>query len=258
MSAHPFYKISASGNTTLFLPTRDVDAAKRTLLSVAMGPQGVEAEQAAFADVEKGRVEMAGGEFCANACRAMGALLDLHNSAAAHEAERKYQISISGMDSPVDLVAKGFAPVWEISAAFRLPPLIWEKDGCLCHLPGISHLLIETEELPGPEEAAGQAAKLSQECCAKQPAHGFVWWRKAGGVLELLPYVIVPSAGTAMVESACGSASMALAFALHAREGREIFAIAQPSGEKLFCQLENGRITLGGKVTLCAAGKLWL
>lgn len=258
MQSHSYYKIGASGNTTLFLPVKDVDRADRLLLLAAMGPQGVGAEQAAFVDIQKRRVEMAGGEFCANACRAMGALLDLHEPDSRQSSERHYRIRISGMDSPVDLEVKGSKPVWEISAAFNLKPISLQKDGNLCNLPGISHLLIETENLPSPEDASGLAESMVSECNTGQPALGLVWWRKSGECLDILPYVMVPSAGTAMVENACGSASMALALALHGREGQEKFSIVQPSGEKLFCQVKGDSLLLKGRVSLCSAGELWL
>lgn len=263
MRKFTFFKFSPSGNTTLFLSGSCADpVARAACCRQALEKDGIDAEQAAFADTSLKSVEMAAGEFCANACRAFGALLDME-AMPENRAPRLYEMRITGSSGPVVLEVSGNAPQWRIKATFSVKEtkhVLAGKNKILVQLPGISHLLINDPEFPEPdlmEDAAAQLRAIHN--LDGLPACGTVWWRKRGQIFEIMPWVHVPEAGTSMLESSCGSAALALAASQMATSKNAVFHIRQPSGEELEIGLDGaGRASLCGNVILCARGELWL
>lgn len=263
MRKFTFFKFSPSGNTTLFLGGSCADAGSRAAYCrQALGKDGINAEQAAFADTSLKSVEMAAGEFCANACRAFGALLDME-AMPESAASRLYKMRITGSSGPVDLEVSGYAPQWQVKATFsakEAKQALAGNNKILVQLPGIAHLLINTPEFPQLERMEDTAAQLrALHDLDGLPACGIIWWRKSGKVFEIMPWVHVPGAGTSMLESSCGSASLALAISQMESSQNAIFQIRQPCGEELEIELDGaGKASLGGNVILCARGEIWL
>ena len=233
-----FWKLSTAGNTTLFLEKR-CDAGEALELICA--------EQAGYVDLAARSLCMAGGEFCANACLAYGALLD----ALGFFPE---QLSIG--DTTIKVRARGKMPVWEVCAQFPLPECKWEggEDVRVCHAQGISHVLLRCPELPAREGSLEIAAGVRRDWrLDSRPAAGVVWWRQLADCLEILPVISVPSLGTCNLEPACGSASIALALGMGA--GRH--SIRQPSGKTLLVDAGADSISVTGEVLFQASGELW-
>lgn len=257
-----FSLFSPAGNTTLLLRSFPATAAERAFFC-GRGMEIILAEQAAFADVAEGLLTMAGGEFCVNAARSFGALLD-KQAGGSGGTTRRYAARVSGWQGDIELEAKGAQPHWVIGAKLALPPcpLMENAQGMQCaHLPGISHYLIQSAQFPAAAQAAEEARRLLQlHGTGQAAATGVVWWRKKGEKLAIWPYVMVPGAGTAMLESSCGSGSLALALALHAQNGRQNCALLQPGGDVLDIELDrDGKEALiSGGVDFLAGGDLWL
>lgn len=241
-----FYKFSPSGNLTVFL-LGDPALASRYCPS-ALGESGVGGEQAGMVDVRARILEMAAGEFCVNACRALAALLALLNPG-----EKRFTARISGLDAQVELEAEGRPPQWRSRAIFPMPELAFAENRV--DMPGISHVFEKTAVFPRREEAMalGQAS-AGRVSGGGIPAAGHVWWREKGSDLEILPFVSVPGAGTAMLESSCGSASLGLAALL----GRDLCRIRQPSGAVLEIHRSEGLAVVAGTVDLICQGQIWL
>ncbi|WP_337809888.1 hypothetical protein [Desulfovibrio sp.] len=134
MPALDFSKWSPGGNTTLFFPAAGLDAARQAELArQAMRPDSLGAEQAGFVSVEERRLRMAGGEFCVNATRAFGALLAFRESASPEATlqgiarqklanEHRYEVQVSGWQTPIRLQVRGTSPHWQVRAELQLPP----------------------------------------------------------------------------------------------------------------------------------------
>lgn len=259
---YSFCKFSSSGNTTVLLPVEEV--ADKKIAAYAMSRDCICAEQAGMAELSRKHLEMSGGEFCANACRAMGALLDLRSGQSSTTSKiREYEITVSGYFGKVHLEVSGSVPDWQVCANFMLADIKMEEYGgnWLVSLPGISHLLIECDRLPESEAIPELAAKMLNRFNINEfSALGLAWWRKKAEGFELKPYVIVPEAGTAMLEGACGSATMALAFFQVNSGFQSSCVVRQPSGQIMECSIgERGeKVKLSGSVNLCASGLLWL
>lgn len=253
-----FCELSPSGNVTVFLEGRlsDVDRAWYCGQAVAR----LDAEQAGFANVAAKSLAMGGGEFCGNACRAFGALLDLHDPRPDPSIPLETEISMAGFSSPVHLLVAGGAPLWSSTATFPLRVCgICETDSgaLIVHLPGISHALIKADPFPPEEEMPALAMKAFAALgLAEVPAAGIVWWHPEMDGYGIAPYVRVLNPRTAMLESACGSGSMALAFGLGLDGGK--IRVRQPCGEAIEVGVAGGNVSIAGEVRLLARGEIWL
>lgn len=253
----PFYKFSPGGNDTVFLLARTPNPPLRAqLCKQALSASGVGGEQAGFVDPELRLLTMAGGEFCVNACRALGALL--HMLSANSCQKQRHEGRISTLSETILLEVDGAAPRWQSAAIFKAPAISFEKkarDEVLAGMSGISHLFLKTDMFPSAADAPKLAAKyFLKHGLDKEPASGVVWWRKKRNIAEIMPFVQVPEAGTAMLESACGSASMCLSLLLDS----PTCLIRQPSGDILQISHDKDQISVSGPVRLICEGHIWL
>ena len=292
MPALTFSKWSPGGHPTLLFPDAGQRPAEQArLASLALDSSMLGGEQAGFVNLSQHKLRMAGGEFCVNASRAVGALLaytaqysgpeqgvldgiaprseqKTEAAAPAEHPVRLDEIQVSGWQTPVRLRTRGSAPLWQVEALLRLPEYsitTIEKGAHLVRLPGICHLLLGGATHPLPDDCHAVAAQLRQQHGLEaEPAAGVIWWRECQGLLDMLPLVHVRDAGTTFLENACGSGALALALALClARAGtRRSFSIMQPGGSALDVRLfaESGLDMAGidGPVSLVARGKVWL
>lgn len=234
-----FWKFDTAGNTTLFLGKR-IEAVKAL--------HAVPAEQAGFFGIDPPELVMAGGEFCANASLAFGALLRFLGSSSTCP-------RICGQHVTVDV--SGTVPYWKVTGVFQVPEYFWEdtEEAQICHLAGISHALIKGEEWPDAQESLVKAVDMRARLnLDRAQAAGVVWWQKNGQNFRLMPVVSVPGLGTCNLEGACGSASIALALA----HGPGSYSLKQPSGEIIYIELAGEKLTLSARVTLQAQGQIWL
>ena len=249
MPALDFSKWSPGGNTTLFFPAAGLDAARQAELArQAMRPDSLGAEQAGFVSVEERRLRMAGGEFCVNATRAFGALLAFRESASPEATlqgiarqkltnEHRYEVQVSGWQSPIRLQVRGTSPHWQVRAELQLPPcpITHPEQGIhLVRLPGICHLLLDGEVHMQPEDCIAASRMLRRQYgMTGEVASGVIWWGRRAGMLDMLPVVHVRDAHTTCIENACGSGALALALLLAAKGNRKPLDIMQPGGSSL-------------------------
>ena len=290
MPALTFSKWSPGGNTTLLFPdTGQRPAEQARLASLALDSSMLGGEQAGFVNLPQHKLRMAGGEFCVNASRAVGALLaytaqysgpeqgvldgiaprseqKTEAAAPAEHPVRLDEIQVSGWQTPVRLRTRGSAPLWQVEALLRLPEYsitTIEKGAHLVRLPGICHLLLGGATHPLPDDCHAVAAQLRQQHGLEaEPAAGIIWWRECQGLLDMLPLVHVRDTRTDYLESACGSGALALALSRFRNNGGKHFSIMQPGGSPLDVRLfsEDGSSMAGvdGPVALVAHGQVWL
>lgn len=201
MRSIQFSKWDPSGNTTLFFP-QDTPGNHAALAHGALLQQKLGGEQAGFVDTQNGSLIMAGGEFCVNATRCFGALLDLcalrqgiHFSPSS---PRAYLVRVSGWPDSIPLRVTGSLPSWQVEATLRfrsLPVLQREAGKDLVEFPGIAHLLINTALHPAPRPSPEEGMRILRETgLASREAAGAVWWRKQGNGLSIDPIVYVRDA----------------------------------------------------------------
>ena len=246
------------------------------------------------------RLRMMGGEFCVNATRAAAMLLavsgGLTQLPACEEATPVWggELMVSGMDRPVFiLVSPDDAALLAAARACSGPPapgapLAAPASGpllfcaaqvdcaapgvrcedarpgvTLVRMPGMSHLLVDTASHPLPALSAWKdgSAHWRESCgLAEEPASGVIWFRREGPAFRIWPAVEVKATHSEHLETACGSASLALALNNWRHSPPEPTGIIQPSGEilRVFPASIPGRAWIAGPVRLAAQGTAYV
>ena len=202
------------------------------------------------------RMDMMGGEFCANATRAYGLY-----SAGFYDTDGLVDIEVyvSGQEGTTDVIAdvKNQKAYVALDAPIGRENLTIDgKDCTLIKLHGISHLVVEEEEDKEFVDKALEVLKKDH----KDEAYGVLFFNKEK--LELIPYVYVEGSETLFRESSCGSGTIAIVNYLEGDidkldEDYKI-AINNPAGElEVFVyEFEDGKkLCVGGKVELSEVEK---
>lgn len=277
-----FFKLSPGGNTTLLLVDENFLPRERAAIAAeVLDPLHLHAEQVGFVDLKAPRLEMAGGEFCLNATRALGALLGLTAWEARPAPERPAALRwrgtarVSGMPVPALLEVSGDAariPETDAAVFLDLPSSVpceaVAPGAVLVRLPGIVHLLLDRTRHPFPDDWQAACALWRRRFdLEKEPAAGCVWWHAAGDVLHADPVVRVKEPYSLCRETSCGSGALALALAREtvlksARScDEQELRVMQPSGVPLRVRLSREgnllRARVGGPVRLLARGDVF-
>lgn len=202
------------------------------------------------------RMDMMGGEFCANATRAYGLY-----SAGFYDTDGLVDIEVyvSGHQGTTDVIAdvKNQKAYVALDAPIGRENLtIAGKDCTLIKLHGISHLVVEGEEDRDFVDKALEVLKKDY----KDEAYGVLFFNKE--MLEMIPYVYVEGSETLFREGSCGSGTVAVVNYLEGdidklNEDYKI-AIKNPAGElEVFVyEFEDGKkFCVGGKVELSEVEK---
>lgn len=202
------------------------------------------------------RMDMMGGEFCANATRAYGLY-----SAGFYDTDGLVDIEVyvSGHQGTTDVIAdvKNQKAYVALDAPIGRENLtIAGKDCTLIKLHGISHLVVEGEEDRDFVDKALEVLKKDY----KDEAYGVLFFNKE--MLEMIPYVYVEGSETLFREGSCGSGTVAVVNYLESdidklNEDYKI-AIKNPGGElEVFVyEFEDGKkFCVGGKVELSEVEK---
>lgn len=197
------------------------------------------------------RMDMMGGEFCANATRAYGlysagfydvdGLVDIEVYVSGHEgttdviADVKNQKAYVAMEAPLD------KKIIEING----------KEYPLIELKGISHLIVEEKE---DKKFVDDALKVLKEKY-KAEAYGILFFDKEN--LQVIPYVFVEGSDTLVREGSCGSGTIAVVNYLiddiNSLDEDYKISIKNPAGElEVFVyEFEDGKkLCVGGEVEL--------
>ncbi len=276
MSCIPFYKLSPSGNMTLLFEGLDHGKNKRMLYATkGLLPCHIGAEQAGFIDISKGKLEMAGGEFCINATRCLALLMALEQ---ADSTTWQGVVHSSGFNQPlhtkVEKISKS-PHVNDYDVKLSVPltsiPYIQELDKGinLVQLPGISHLLIDERSIAFcAKDWQNQAAKLRKHYNLEQElAVGCIWWHHISSNVNsnnedeqtffMHPVVVVKEPWAEHYENACGSGALALALWLFSKTKCNSYIMQQPGGNltiNIQEDIQQLKAIVGGKVNLVAQG----
>lgn len=220
-----------------------------------------ELEQGGFLETGQGtgavKLHMAGGEFCGNATRAAAALF-----IDDFEGERRFAtvadyslvkssnegylfpIEVSGTDRALSVTCERVSSkAWMVETEMPLPPLreireILDIEGIspgvpVIHLDGISHLVLDSQEVPFDKDNYEERARslLQAAGLTTRPAAGVIWRAKRDDCIEMNPVVFVSSINTCFYETSCGSGATALVLDELLRNGVEtsVVKVVPPS-----------------------------
>lgn len=265
----PFFKLAPGGNPTILTDDAYIASlpakTRADIANALLHSDHLYADQVGFLSVtgETPHMEMMGGEFCVNAVRSAAAVFARKGALPRTGAnEWQGEISTSGATGPVRVLVREItsATAYESALAVPRPPQSAVRqlgDGeILVRLPGITHLLLNTKYHPLPESPIGQAReKRRQYGLEKEEAAGVIWFSEKDGACSIVPVVHVAAVGSSVLESACGSGSLALA--LYAAAGKEL-AVLQPSGHALNISFDSDAAWIRGAVTITAHGHTYV
>ena len=255
-----YFRANPCGNITGFVVAPVYPGYRKAYTDCIMEQIDKDVEQVGFiSPAYEGaplRMDMMGGEFCANATRAYGlysagfydtdGLVDIEVYVSGHEgttdviADVKNQKAYVALDAPLD------KKTVEIDG----------KDYTLIKLHGISHLIVEEKE---DKEFVDKALEILKKDY-KDEAYGVLFFDKEK--LEMIPYVYVEGSETLFREGSCGSGTVAVVDYLEddvekLDEDYKI-SIKNPAGElEVFVyEFEDGKkLCVGGKVELSEVEK---
>ncbi len=284
----PFYKLSPGGNPTVLVPEAALPkgVSRAALARVLMDMDHLGAEQVGFIrpDANPPCMDMMGGEFCVNACRSaalifarLGRLSVTEKNADGTPAAWAGEIATSGLDRPALVTARampdgtftaavavplaGRAPLDKAAPPAKTFPLEDPAPGiCLARLPGIAHLLLDMTLHPLPADWRQTAVDIRLRYAPEgEEAVGVVWHERLEGTEKrrIHPAVWVRDTDSLVMESACGSGSLALALWAARQNGRTAASVRQASGHDLTVRLEPGRAWIDGPVELTAKGTVY-
>lgn len=255
-----YFRANPCGNITGFVVAPVYPGYRKAYTDCIMEQIDKDVEQVGFiSPAYEGaplRMDMMGGEFCANATRAYGlysanfydtdGLVDIEVYVSGHEgttdviADVKNQKAYVALDAPIG----------------RENLTIDGKDCTLVKLPGISHLVVEAEEDKEFVDKALEVLKKDH----KDEAYGVLFFNKEK--LDMIPYVYVEGSETLFRESSCGSGTIAVVNYLEddiAKLDEDYkISIKNPAGElEVFVyEFEDGKkFCVGGKVELSEVEK---
>ena len=268
-----FYKASPGGNTTILILDPVAPPERSEAARVLMAANHLQAEQVGYLDLRvlPVRLDMMGGEFCGNACRAAAAVMAQEGVGLAQIDENFVgELSVSGVDRP--LLVRVDPVQGECWAEMPLPPVsapdgheglrtLEPGIGLVC-LPGITHLCLDESYHPFPSEFAAESAILRARYGLEGEAVGCIWYRTSPQY-AIKPVVWVRSTASTHYETGCGSGSLALALWLGRGQNFPMaLRVLQPSGNEIGVRIdaeENGlRAWIHGPVALVARGEAFL
>lgn len=255
-----YFRANPCGNITGFVVAPVYPGYRKAYTDCIMEQIDQDVEQVGFiSPAYEGaplRMDMMGGEFCANATRAYGLY-----SASFYDTDGLVDIEVyvSGHEGTTDVIAdvKNQKAYVALDAPIGRENLTIDgKDCTLIKLPGISHLVVESEEDKDFVNKALEVLKKDH----KDEAYGVLFFNKEK--LEMIPYVYVEGSETLFREGSCGSGTIAVVNYLEddiAKLDEDYkISIKNPAGElEVFVyEFEDGKkFCVGGKVELSEVEK---
>lgn len=255
-----YFRANPCGNITGFVVAPVYPGYRKAYTDCIMEQIDKDVEQVGFiSPAYEGaplRMDMMGGEFCANATRAYGLY-----SASFYDTDGLVDIEVyvSGHEGTTDVIAdvKNQKAYVALDAPIGREKLTIDgKDCTLIKLPGISHLVVEEEE---DKEFVNKALEVLKKD-HKDEAYGVLFFNKEK--LEMIPYVYVEGSETLFREGSCGSGTIAVVNYLEddiAKLDEDYkISIKNPAGElEVFVyEFEDGKkFCVGGKVELSEVEK---
>ncbi len=191
-------------------------------------------------------------------------VLAMEVSGAGYILEAKYLIDSSGkVDDVIVPMPIRFVP----ADCLKQSQLFWNENEMtvtIVHLDGISHVIVDSNrfsEIGGdPGNLLETKHILASFGLEQLEAAGVIFTRQVGDSVAIVPVVYVRETDTLILETACGSGTVALAQKIAFEKGESVFVkIIQPSGETIAARVEmlNGMFesaSIMGKVNICEEG----
>lgn len=269
-----FVKMNPNKNTTILVLNECPRGNYRSIAQKLMSLESVYAEQVGFVESPTNpkadyRLEMMGGEFCANALASLSAYMAYKQSLEVGQ-KKKFDFESSGSDVLVETETQKLNKSFRTKLVMPLPVSITEKE---CSFNGqvikvgivvyedACQGLIQIDE--GSEQSALIAKHVLHEvldnCYATK---GVTLFSK--NPYQIKPLIYVMDTNTEIWENSCGIASASLALYISHRGKMNVsMRLKQPSGEFIYATVDYKKeritkVTIEQDILLSAKGTAFL
>ncbi len=264
MPSFRFYKMNPGGNTTVFILDPVAPSLRAPIARQLLQTSHLHAEQVGFLrlDTDPVRLDMMGGEFCGNACRAVGAVMVREKTGLERKNDMLCsRIAVSGVDELLNICVKQDTSFCRTQMPLlEAPDITRPAPGLsLVRLPGITHLCLDEKLYPFPKEYVQAVIDWRRQLRLNELAVGCIWYRSEN--LSIQPVVWVQETNSTCYESACGSGSLAVALTLTPEDKKKSdFQILQPSGARIGVELDTTarKAWIYGTVEYIAKGEVFV
>ncbi len=248
MNGFTLHKFDAGGNPTVLVDnvsggihgSNYPEVARNILNNKGLG--GV--DQVGFIEKPQregpdGRMVMMGGELCINALRCYGGFLASERQLKAGN----FSIETSGVDAPILVTVRSEEGITKSKVQLDCVPVVSIADDVhTVDLPGIRHHIVFTPKPLSKVELRRRLANMACHHHLEFEAIGMIAISPFNGSFLISPLVHVPATRTSIMETSCGSGSLAAYLVLANSVGTMQTRLWQPSGECLEVE-EVGRHT---------------
>ncbi|MED3997910.1 diaminopimelate epimerase [Peribacillus frigoritolerans] len=269
-----FIKFNPTQNMTILVKTNYLVEEYKHIASKIMSYNSVHAEQVGF--IEKpinnkaaAKLQMAGGEFCGNACMALAAFI-ASEKGLKHNDLAEIILEASGTDKLITCQMKRNLDEYHCLITMPIPKKIEQRtikyDGndlnmIIVRYHEFIHIVIEVEEFSKTvREKAQSLAKLLGVTLGANLIGVLLYKSKSK---EMAPLIYVPHLDSLIWERGCGSGTASLgAYLAWKNKGEIVTNIRQPGGDiKVFATCHGEELTsllIEGSVQIVAQGKAFI
>jgi len=269
-----FIKFSPTQNMTILVKTDHAAEKYNHIATRLMSYDNVYAEQVGFIEPTRrteaaARLEMAGGEFCGNACMALAAH---HASEAglAHQESMDIMLEVSGTDQLIMCHVKKQQNEYDCQVTMPIPKQIEQRtiryegielDMVIIRYAEFIHIVIEVDDFDDTMKKRAQTLARLLGLTLGDKLIGILLYQSHSE--EMAPLIYVPELDSLIWERGCGSGTASVGAYLAWSQQRQITQyIKQPGGAiKVVAQwngAELGSITIEGSVGIVAQGKAFI
>ncbi|NRR23381.1 diaminopimelate epimerase [Brevibacillus sp. MS2.2] len=237
-----FIKFNPTQNMTILVKNNHPTEEHTLIASKIMSYDSVHAEQVGF--IEKSNhdgaaayLQMAGGEFCGNACMALATFI-AHENGLQHQEWTNIVLEASGTDHFVACRVKRIEDEYYCQVSMPLPKKIEQQsinyDGdeinmVIVRYPGFFHIVIEVDEFSKAVRKRAQSLAKLLGVTVGANLIGVLLYQPASN--EMAPLIFVPPVDSMIWERGCGSGTASLgAYLAWKKQGDIAAPIRQPGG----------------------------
>ncbi|GLI06849.1 histidine racemase CntK [Paenibacillus tyrfis] len=269
-----FIKFNPTQNMTVLVKTNHPVEEHEHIASKLMSYDNVYAEQVGFIEqpvkhAAAARLQMAGGEFCGNACMALAAFIAAEEGLKPNDVT-KIVLEASGTDHFVMCQVRRTADEYVCQVTMPLPKKIerttitydgHDLDIVIVRYHDYIHIVIEVEQFHQTVRKTAQALAKLLGVTLGSSLIGILLYKS--GPDEMAPLIYVPSLDSMVWERGCGSGTASLgAYLAWKNKGAVAAQIRQPGGTIRVTadwdQEELTSLAIEGSVGIVAQGKAFI
>ena len=270
-----FIKLSPTQNMTILVKSHHFNGDYQQIALKMMAYDHVYAEQVGFIKEPKdgnadGHLQMAGNEFCGNACMSLAAFI-AHQRGIEENGISHLSIEASGAEELIACQVRKVEDDYKCRIAMPLPkriePRVIEYENTYVHAYSVEyedflHIVLEVDQVNEEVKTAAEAlARSLERSFPETTLIGVLLYEKVRSYLA--PLIYIPKLNSMVWERGCGSGTASIGAYLAFLSKQRISAeIKQPGGGiRVFGEYENGfvrHLQIEGTVRIVAQGKAFV